>query len=256
MDLKGKVSLVTGGAGGIGVKICEKLAALESFVYVCDIKEATELVDRINAKYQEPRAASAKCDISNKKDVEATYRRIAEQRGGVDILINNAAVYGPSKAHHFPEISYEDFIKTIQIDLSGAVYCTLLAIPHMKQKGWGRIIFTAAPMSSSGIPSPYLAGKAGFLGLTKYLSQRFRQDGIGTFALALRHVDTPLIRKVIASRGRDVKGGVEAMHKKSLTGKMITPEEIADIYAHFILTCPPGLSGTVILAEGGITYLR
>ncbi|MBE9580710.1 MAG: SDR family oxidoreductase [Proteobacteria bacterium] len=256
MDLKDKVSLVTGGAGGIGVKICEKLAALGSFVYVCDIKEATELVDRINAKYQEPRASAAKCDIANKKDVEATYRRIAEQRGGVDILINNAAVYGPSKAHHFPEISYEDFIKTIQIDLSGAVYCTLLAIPHMKQKGWGRIIFTAAPMSSSGIPSPYLAGKAGFIGLTKYLSQKFSQDGIRTFALALRHVDTPLIRKVIASRGRDVEEGVEAMHKKSLTGKMITPEEIADIYAHFILTCPPGLSGTVILAEGGITYLR
>ncbi|MCD6345358.1 MAG: SDR family oxidoreductase [Anaerolineae bacterium] len=256
MDLKGKVSLVTGGAGGIGVKICEKLAALGSFVYVCDIKEATELVDRINAKYQEPRAASAKCDISDKKDVEATYRRIAEQRGGVDILINNAAVYGPSKAHHFPEISYEDFVKTIQIDLSGAVYCTLLAIPHMKQKGWGRIIFTAAPMSSSGIPAPYLAGKAGFIGLTKYLSQRFSRDGIRTFALALRHVDTPLIRKVIASRGRDVKDGVEAMHKKSLTGKMITPEEIADIYAHFILASSSGLSGTVILAEGGITYLR
>jgi NAD(P)-dependent dehydrogenase (short-subunit alcohol dehydrogenase family) len=256
MDLKGKVSLVTGGAGGIGVKVCEKLAALGSFVYVCDIKEATELVDGINAKYPEPRAGSARCDISSKEDVKAMYRRISEQRGGVDILINNAAVYGPLKAHHFPEISYEDFIKTVQVDLSGAVYCTLLAIPYMKQKGWGRIIFTAAPMSSSGIPSPYLAGKAGFIGLTKYLSQRFSQDGIWTFALALRHVDTPLIRKVIASRGRDVEEGLQAMHKKSLTGKMIAPEEIADIYAHFILTSSPGLSGTVILTEGGITYLR
>lgn len=256
MDLKGKVSLVTGGAGGIGVKVCEKLAALGSFVYVCDIREATGLVDRINAKYQELRAASAKCDISNRENVEAMYSRISQQRGGVDILVNNAAVYGPSKANRFPEISYEDFIKTIQVDLSGAVYCTLLAIPYMKQKGWGRIVFTAAPMSSSGIPSPYLAGKAGFIGLTKYLSRRFGGDGIRTFALALRHVDTPLIRKVIASRGYDVEKGVKAMHEKSLTGRMITPEEVADVYAYFISASSPRISGAVILTEGGITYLR
>jgi NAD(P)-dependent dehydrogenase (short-subunit alcohol dehydrogenase family) len=174
----------------------------------------------------------------------------------VDILVNNAAVYGPLEAHNFPEISYGDFIKTIQVDLSGAVYFTDLALPHMKKNGWGRIVFSAAPMSSSGIPSPYLAGKAGFIGLTKYLSQNYKKDGIWTFALALRHVDTPMIRRVIASRGRDVDEGLEAMHKKALTGKMVTPEEIADIYAHFILAPSHGLSGTVIVADGGITLLR
>ncbi len=256
MDLKDRVSLVTGGAGGIGASICEKLAALGSFVYVCDIKGATQVAERINARYQKPRAAPAKCDISSKKDVEAMYGRISEQRGGVDILINNAAVYGPLESHHFPEISYEDFVKTIQVDLSGAMYCTLLALPNMKQKGWGRIVFTAAPMSSSGIPSPYLAGKAGFIGLTKYLSMKYSQNGILTFALALRHVDTPMIRRVIESRGGDVKEGIKALHKKSLTGRMITPEEVADIYTYFILTASPRVSGTIILADGGITYLR
>lgn len=256
MDLGDKVSLVTGGAGGIGTEVCERLAALGSFVYVCDIKRATEVANCINAKYQEPRADSAKCDISSREEVEAMYALISEQRDGVDILINNAAVYGPLKAHNFPDISYEDFTRTIQVDLSGAMYCTLLAVPYMKQKGWGRIIFTAAPMSSSGIPSPYLAGKAGFIGLTKYLSQRFGQDGIWTFALALRHVDTPLIRRVMESRGWDPEEGVRAMHEKSWTGRMIAPEEIADVYAHFILASSPRISGTVILADGGITYLR
>jgi len=254
--LKGKVSLVTGGAGGIGASICEKLAALGSFVYVCDIKKADELVDKINNKYSEERAASMVCDISKKESVEATYQQIKEKRDGVDILVNNAAVYGPLEARHFPEISYGDFIKTIQVDLSGAVYFTFLVLPHMRKNGWGRIVFSAAPMSSSGIPSPYLAGKAGFIGLTKYLSKNFRKDGVWTFALALRHVDTPMIRRVIASRGKDVDEGVKAMNKKALTGKMIIPEEIADIYTHFILAPFPNLSGTVIVADGGITWLR
>lgn len=256
MDLSGKVSLVTGGAGGIGTAICEKLAALGSFVYVCDIKNAESVADRINAEYQEERAGAAPCDISDRAMVEATCACIAEERGGVDILVNNAAVYGPLEAHNFPKLSYEDFVRTIRVDLSGAMYFTLLTLPHMRQEGWGRIIFTAAPMSSSGIPSPYLAGKAGFIGLTKYLSRRFSEEGIYTFALALRHVDTPMIRRVMKSRGHDPEEAVKSLHEKSLTGRMIAPDEIAEVYAHVISTSTPGTSGMVILADGGITYLR
>lgn len=256
MNLNGKISLVTGGAGGIGRAICEKLAGLGSFVFICDIKKADEEAQRINAEYPEERASAAPCDIADREAVGALYARIRQEKGGVDILINNAAVYGPLENHHFPHLSYEDFVKTIQVDLSGAMYCTLLALPHMKRKGWGRILFTAAPMSSSGIPSPYLAGKAGFMGLTKYLSQRYGEDGIFTFALALRHVDTPMIRKVMKSRGHDPDRAVKSLHEESLTGRMITPEEIADIYAHVICAAPPGLNGMVIPADGGITYLR
>jgi NAD(P)-dependent dehydrogenase (short-subunit alcohol dehydrogenase family) len=256
MDIEGRVSLVTGGAGGIGASICQKLAALGSFVYVCDIDGASEVTDRINAGHEEPRAASASCDISDRAAVEDLYARVAQDHGGVDILVNNAAVYGPLEGHNFPELTYEDFTKTIQVDLSGAMYCTLLALPHMKEQRWGRIVFTAAPMSSSGIPAPYLAGKAGFIGLTKYISKKFGEHGITTMALALRHVDTPMIRRVMESRGHDPDVAVKSLHEKALTGRMITPGEIADIFAHAILTAPPTMNGTVVLADGGITYLR
>jgi NAD(P)-dependent dehydrogenase (short-subunit alcohol dehydrogenase family) len=255
MDLSSRVSLVTGGAGGIGTAICEKLAALGSFVYVCDIRGAAEVAAGINAGYQDTRAGAAACSITDKAAVEATHDRIMHERGGVDILVNHAAAYGPLEAHNFPEPSYEDFVRTIQVDLSGAMYCTLLALPHMRQAGWGRIIFTAAPLSSSGIPSPYLAGKAGFIGLTRYFSQRFSEDGIYTFALALRHVDTPMIRRVMKSRGHDPEQAVKSLHEKSLTGRMMAPDEIADLYAHIISKSSRGTSGTVILADGGITYL-
>ncbi|MEA3344755.1 MAG: SDR family NAD(P)-dependent oxidoreductase, partial [Chloroflexota bacterium] len=102
MDLEGKVSLVTGGAGGIGTSVCERLGELGSFVYVCDIKGATEVANRINSGYQEMRAGAARCDISDREAVEAMYARISQERGGVDILVNNAAIYGPLEAHNFP----------------------------------------------------------------------------------------------------------------------------------------------------------
>jgi 3-hydroxybutyrate dehydrogenase len=252
--LKGKTTLVTGAAGGIGIKICEKFAALGSFVYLCDIQESIDIARNINERYAGARAAPIACDIANKDDVVSMYRRIADERGGVDILVNNAAVYGPLDAHHFPQISYEDFLSTIKIDLSGAVYCTLMALPYMKEQKWGKILFSAAPLSSSGIPCPYLAGKAGFIGLTKYIARQYGEYGISTFALVLRHVGTPMIQRVIVSRGHAVEEGLAKMNAKSLTGRMITPEEIADIYAYS--STSSGINGATLLSDGGITYLQ
>ncbi len=254
-SLKGKVALVTGGGGGIGEAVCKKLANLGAFVYVNDISESGRKVsEEINKRNKSERSSFAQYDISNRNAVEEMFEKIKQEHGGVDILINNAAVYGPScKVYEMP---YEDFTKTLNIDLSGAVYCTVLALSQMSKNKWGRIIFTAAPMSSSGIPAPYLAGKAGFIGLAKYISREFEKVGIDTFGLALRHVDTPMIRRVMKSRGKDVKSGLDELNKKSLTGRMITPEEVADIYIYFLTSSYKSLAGVVMLADGGITYMR
>lgn len=251
--LNGKVALVTGGGGGIGKAVCKKLASIGVFVYVNDVSDsAKKVVEEINKERESKMAYFVQYDISDRKAVEEMFKEIKSQHNGVDILINNAAVYGPSCK--FYEMSYNDFVKTIGVDLSGAVYCTLLALPHMIQNKWGRIIFTAAPMSSSGIPAPYLAGKAGFIGLAKYISKKFKD--VYTFGLALRHVDTPLIRKAMESRGKNVEEAIKELNSKSLTGRMITPEEVAEIYGYFLTSLWKSLDGTVILADGGITYLR
>ena len=251
-SLKGKVTLVTGATGGIGTAICKRFAELGSFVYICDIKSTVELANYINEQYEEPRSMSVPCDISNKVKVKDMYQKISKEKEGVDILINNAAVHGKGD---FPEISYDEFLKTIKIDLSGAMYCTLMAIPNMKKNRWGRILFTGAPLSSSGIPCPYLAGKSGFIGLAKYISKKYKEYDIRTFTLVLRHCDTPMIRRVMKARGKDVEKSIEELNKKSRTGKMITPKEVAEIYVYFSLAKSPKISGLTLLSDGGITYL-
>lgn len=253
--LKGKISLVTGGAGGIGSAISRKLVSLGSTVYINDVKEPKDLTDEINAQYSEVRAIPIKTDIASKSEVKEMFERVLDENDGVDILINNAAIYGEPPTN-FLEISYEKFKKVISVDLSGAIYCTIAAISQMMEKGWGRVMFTAAPLSSSGIPAPYLAGKSGFIGLTKYLSKKLKKYEIGIFAVVLRHVYTPLMRKVMESRGINVVEGRKTLDKKSLTGRMATPEEIARMFAYFALPISDHMSGQTILADGGITYLR
>lgn len=251
-SLKGKVTLVTGATGGIGTAICKRFTELGSFVYICDIKGTAELANYINEQYEVPRSISVPCDISSKEKVKEMYMKISKEKERIDILINNAAVHGKGT---FPDISYDEFLKTVKIDLSGAMYCTLMAIPYMKKNRWGRILFTGAPLSSSGIPCPYLAGKSGFIGLAKYISKKYKEYNIRTFTLVLRHCDTPMIREVMKARGKDVEKGIEELNKKSRTGKMITPKEVAEIYAYFSLTESPRINGLTLLSDGGITYL-
>jgi NAD(P)-dependent dehydrogenase (short-subunit alcohol dehydrogenase family) len=254
--LQNRVTLVTGAGGGIGQKICQEFAQLGSHVYLCDIANTQEIADQIYDEVGGIRPTPVQCDLSKKEEIMNMMDQIHKEGHGVDILINNAAIKGPAGKQSFPEMEAEGFKLTIAIDLSAAVHLTLLSLPHMRQQKWGRILFTAAPLSSSGIPAPYLAGKAGFVGLSKHLALKYKDDHIKTFALALRHTETPMIRRVIASKGIDVEEGLRKMHAKSLTGRMTNPAEIAKLFAYFAVTENPDITGVSLLSDGGITYLR
>ncbi|MCD6436419.1 MAG: SDR family oxidoreductase [Clostridiales bacterium] len=255
--LKGKVTLVTGAGGGIGQKIAYEFAQLGSLVYLCDIRDTEDLANEIFNQTGLVKPMPVICNLSKKEEIKKMMDKITKDNQGVDILINNAAVNGPLEGEHsFPEMSYEGFKFTIDIDLSAAVYLSLLSLPYMKEKRWGRVLFTAAPLSSSGVPAPYLAGKSGFIGLSKYIATVGKKYNIRTLSLVLRHTLTPMIRRVIASKGVDVEEGLRKMNEKSLTGRMTTPEEIAKLYAFFTVADSPDITGVSLLSDGGITYLR
>jgi len=110
--------------------------------------------------------------------------------------------------------------------------------------------------ASSGIPAPYLAGKLGFISLAEKIAEKYSSENIFSFALVLRHTDTPMIRRVLKSRGRNVEAGIKKLNEKSLTGRMIKPAEIAELYSYFAGADIESVQNLKLLADGGITFLR
>jgi NAD(P)-dependent dehydrogenase (short-subunit alcohol dehydrogenase family) len=166
------VALVTGAAGGLGRGIADLLAVRGATVVAADLTEPDP------ASYQRPaRVVAAGCDIGNADDVERMMTEAATRTGGIDILVNNAGVFDTITAT--TRISSDTWDRDIQVNLSGPFYATRLALPHMVERRWGRII-NISSMSSHGAykQATYGATKMALLGLTSTVAMEFAPVGI------------------------------------------------------------------------------
>jgi amidohydrolase len=171
--------LVTAAASGIGREIARAFAANGAKVFVCDIDEssletlATEL----------PSLFTDVCDVSHRMEVERMVAFAAESLGGLDVLVNNAGISGPTAP--VDEMNPEEWEKVVQVNLNGTFYVTHSAIPHLKKSAAGVIINMSSVAGRFGYPnrSPYATTKWGLIGFTKTLSIELGKFGIRANAI-------------------------------------------------------------------------
>ncbi len=187
--LDGKVAIVTGAAGGFGRVITAGFLDAGASVLATDVQEAglSELADAAKAKSNDTRLTVQKLDISDNAACERAVEAARQTFGSVDILINNGAMgmqlFGP---HHMTELVKIDEIppetwdKFVSVNLSGAWYLTRAAVPHMKAKGWGRIINVTTSFFTMlrGRFHPYGPAKAGLEAMSAGHAAEFEPDGI------------------------------------------------------------------------------
>jgi Dehydrogenases with different specificities (related to short-chain alcohol dehydrogenases) len=177
--------------------------------------------------------------------------------GPVDVLVNNAGMQHVAPVESFPP---EKWDAIIALNLSAAFHTSRLAVPHMKAKGWGRIICTASAHSLAASPfkAAYVAAKHGIAGLTKVLALELAEHGITANCISPGYVWTPLVENQIpdtmAARGMTREQVVsEVLLAKQPTRKFVQPEEVAALAVFLCRDEAQNINGANYSIDGGWT---
>lgn len=229
MDLQidGLRVLITAGAGGIGRATARAFVAEGARVHVCDVDTAA----LTKMAQSDPAITQSVCDVSDREAVARLMEEAIAALGGLDCLVNNAGIAGPTG--RVDEIDPADWDSCVAIDLTGQFNCTRLAVQHLKQSQNASIVNLSSQAGKHGFPlrSPYAAAKWGVIGFTKALSAELGEFGIRANAICPGLVEGPRIQSVIADKARSFNVSHEEMTERLFSGvsikQFVDPADIA-----------------------------
>ncbi|MEZ5823731.1 MAG: SDR family NAD(P)-dependent oxidoreductase [Geminicoccaceae bacterium] len=243
IDLAGGMAAITGGAQGIGYAIAERLLQSGASVALWDrdaglAREAAERLGELG------KAVAVETDVTDHASVERARDRTIEELGGLDILVCNAGIAGPSaKVWEYDLDAWRD---VIDIDLNGVFYCMRAVVPHMIEKGYGRICSTASIAGKEGNPnaSPYSAAKAGVIALTKSLGKELAEYDIAVNCITPAAAKTRIFDQISQQH-------IDYMLSKIPRGRFLKVEEAASMVAWLVSRENSFTTGAVFDLSGG-----
>jgi 3-hydroxybutyrate dehydrogenase len=254
-----KSVVVTGSTSGIGLAIATAFAQGGANVVINGFGAADE-IEATRARLDglgSGRVLYHPADMTKPSEISDLIETAVEELDGVDILVNNAGIQHVEKIEDFPP---EKWDQIIAINLSSSFHTIRSAIPHMKRKGWGRIINVASAhgLVASPFKSAYVAAKHGILGLTKTVALEIAENGITANAICPGYVLTPLVEKQIPDTAKargiseaEVKSDV--MLKFQPTKEFVGVDEVAAIAVFLASDAAKSINGTHISVDGGWT---
>jgi 3-oxoacyl-[acyl-carrier protein] reductase len=268
IDISGRVALVTGGSRGLGRADALTLARAGADVVVADLLVESELSEETDAygalatvarqqgmvhteetvaeiRDLGRRALAVRCDVTDRAQVETAVARTVEELGSVDILINNAGTL--DHAAQFHRQSPELWERDLQVNLTGAFNCAQAVWPHMKERGWGRIVNMASVAGTLGGfgQASYSTTKAGLLGLTKTLAMEGGRHGITCNAIVPGVIGTEAFNMANAAMN-------ERIVNRTVLKRPGDPQEIANTVAFLCSDLASYITGIELNVSGGV----
>ena len=255
IDLSGRSALVTGAASGIGRAVAEELAAHGACVLLADLnpEQGQQVANTL------PRAVFQQADIASRQDCQALVERAEREWGGVDILVNNAGLQHVSPIEEFPEDRWEQLIRVMLI---GSFLLTRYAIPHMYERGWGRIVNVSSihGLVASPYKSAYIAAKHGLIGLTRTVALEAGDRGVDVTCNAIcpSYVRTPLVERQIDDLARANNMSAERVVEEIMLApaarkRLLEPAEVAAYVAFLCSDAAAGVTGSAQVIDCGWT---
>ena len=245
-DLTGKVAVVTGGNGGIGLGMAKGLAEAGAKIAIAaqNAEKAKGAIAALEALGTE--AAFFKVDVAKEADCRAMIAAVAQKFGRVDILVNCSGIAIRKRPEAYADAEWR---KVIDVNLTGTFACCQAAYPEMKKAGGGKIINIGSLMSIFGGPmsAPYASSKGAVVQLTKSLAAAWAKDNIQANVILPGWVDTEL---TVAAR-QQMEGLDEKVHTRTPAGRWAQPEEFAGIAVFLASAASIYVTGAAITVDGG-----
>jgi len=258
MSLKGKTAIITGSTSGIGLGIAQGFAAEGINLVINGFGDAAEIEKECaGLEAMSVKAVYNGADMTKPDEITAMVEDAVREFGSIDIIVNNAGIQNVAPVEDFPP---EKWDAIIAINMSSSFHTVRAAIPHMKKKGWGRIINIASAhgLVASPFKSAYVTAKHGMLGFTKTVALEVAQNNITCNAICPGYVLTPLVEKQIPDTAK-ARGLTEEQVKHDVllaaqwTKKFVTVEQLAGTALFLCSDYAENITGTHIAVDGGWT---
>lgn len=244
-SLEGRVAIVTGGGGGLAEGICSRLVEAGAVVAAADVdsEKAERMAERVSSSGG--RCVPVEVDVSDKASVNAMVESVVDELGGVDILVNNAAVYPLTP---WMEIEEEEWDRVMAVNLKGYFLCAKAAYPRMRERGSGRIINVASVTFFVGQPGllSYVSSKGGVVGFTRTLAREVGPEGVTVNAISPGAFPTDAER---------IHPNQEEYNQRMLDLQSIKrrgrPEDIGEVAAFLASDAASFITGQTIEVDGG-----
>ena len=247
-DIKGKVAVITGGNGGIGLGMARGLASCGAAIVIAGRDEDKAAVALRSLHDMGAEAGFIVADVTKKAACEALIASAAEKYGSVDILVNNA---GTSVRKMPQDLSEDEWHHVLDTNLTSAFLCSQAAYPRMVKSGGGKMINIGSMMSLFGAPyaTAYAASKGGIVQMTRAMATAWAKDNIQVNAVLPGWIDTDLTKRA----RQQVAGLHDSVEKRTPHGRWGTPDDMAGIAAFLGSSASDFVTGTAIPVDGGFS---
>jgi NAD(P)-dependent dehydrogenase (short-subunit alcohol dehydrogenase family) len=254
--LGGKVAIVTGAASGIG-RACAVAFASNGAAVVANDLSSGDLTGTIAAiEADGGTALAAPGDVRSSRDVANLVSQARSTFGGLDVMIANAAV---SVYAELEQMSEEDLDTILDTNLRGSLLCARAAIPALRERGGGSIVFVSSVQAYVTLPgcTPYAAAKAGLVAAARALAPEVGGAGIRVNAIAPGTIDTPMLHRDLTGMNRtEADQFLERVENANALGRIGRPHEIADVAVFLSSDAASYITGTTIVVDGGYLSIK